>query len=131
MTSPADHPATPGPPGGVDEAALVVERDEGVSAPRAVLRVSGELDLATAPLLAARLGALVADGHPVVDVHVGDLHFCDVTGLNVLIDAAQVARGRDGVLTVHDPTASMRRLLAVAGLDVTLESVTADRRAAS
>ena len=86
-------------------APLRVERAdrEGV----AVLTVSGELDLASAPILERQLDAVDAHGaHLVVDL--SECGFIDSTGLTVLVQAA----ARDGrSLVLLAPNPKVRRLL--------------------
>jgi anti-anti-sigma factor len=59
-----------------------------------VLRLSGELDIATAGQLRDRLHALWADGHAVV-LDLGTLEFIDSSGVRELVRAVWRAR-RDG-----------------------------------
>src|SRR5437867_2307042 len=53
----------------------------------AVVAVSGEVDLYTAPRLQAELAALVRDGSSRVVVDLSGVEFCDSTGMNVLLSA--------------------------------------------
>lgn len=56
-----------------------------------VVRLSGELDVATAPLLRERFEALVAAGNCRFVLDLGDLSFLDASGLRVLVHAQQRA----------------------------------------
>jgi anti-anti-sigma factor len=83
-------------------------------APRAArVRASGELDLATAPRLQAKLEALLAGGCSDLDLDLEDVTFCDVAGLNMLlrVHAAAVAAG--GLLVVRGSCPPLRLMLRV------------------
>ncbi|WP_167580828.1 STAS domain-containing protein [Kineococcus rubinsiae] len=80
-----------------------------------VLRLDGELEATTAPLL----DCLVAD---VVDRHRGDLSvdltrtaFCDVKGLNSLLAARRRVHARGRHLTLVGPDPLLRHLLRISG----------------
>ena len=60
----------------------------------AVVRLTGELDMATAPALRSELAGLAARGVRTVTVDMAQLNFIDSTGLNVLI--ADLKRLREG-----------------------------------
>jgi anti-sigma B factor antagonist len=77
-----------------------------------LLRVAGELDIATAPRLRAAIErAATAAGLVVLDL--GDLDFIDVSGLRVIIDGQQQLGPR---LRLQEPSPPVRRLLDLAGL---------------
>jgi anti-sigma B factor antagonist len=79
-----------------------------------VLRLEGEADVATAPRLEVRLGALVGDAgvsHVVVDA--AELSFLDLAGLDVLLSAADRLRSRGGELVLRSPSRRVQRLLRV------------------
>ncbi len=58
------------------------------------VRVAGEIDLATAPVLATQLQRSIADGDGVIIVNLGDVTFIDAYGIHALIAAHQAAPGR-------------------------------------
>jgi anti-sigma B factor antagonist len=95
------------------ELTVVRERDGDV----AVVRASGELDLATASQLVRAIG-LAADGpHPRVLVDLSALEFCDSAGLRALLGAAREVEARAGRLVVAvEPGGVVARLLELAGL---------------
>jgi anti-anti-sigma factor len=87
---------------------LQIEPIEG--SPR-TLRVSGDLDVLNAELLAARLRELTeTPGDVVLDV--SDLAFVDSRGLQILIEAAQRLEG-SGVLVLRHPRSVVANLLRV------------------
>jgi anti-anti-sigma factor len=86
-----------------------------------VVFVSGEIDLATAPVLIAALDQLDANMPTVVEC--SEVQFMDSTGLNVLIEQMMRFDAGGGSLAVRNPSASVRHLLDVSGLDELNESV--------
>lgn len=87
--------------------------------PTAVVRVNGELDAATAPLLDEALRRAVAvDGETTrLVLDFSNLAFVDSAGLSVLVSAHKRLQ-RDGAeLVVAAPSAAVRRLFDIAGLD--------------
>ncbi|MFI9255656.1 STAS domain-containing protein [Streptomyces sp. NPDC053069] len=69
----------------------------------AVLRVSGELDLMTSPVLRQRVHDVVADGHHSLVVDLSDVFFCDSSGVGVLIAARRLIRSCQGSLRLILP----------------------------
>lgn len=117
---------TPPPDGG-----LAVEVDPDAPPPCGHVRVRGELDLATAPLLARRLAPLVEDGSRCLHLHLDEVPFCDVTGLTALLQISEQLRGRGGRLHLSGACPTLQRMLDVLGLSATLEPVPVPRDAAA
>ncbi|MEV5874240.1 STAS domain-containing protein [Streptomyces sp. NPDC052101] len=69
----------------------------------AVLRVSGELDLMTSPVLRQRVHDVVAEGHHSLVVDLADVFFCDSSGVGVLIAARRLIRSCQGRLRLILP----------------------------
>jgi anti-anti-sigma factor len=100
-----------------------------------VVAVSGEIDLATAPLLTALLAAEL-DQHPdVVVVDLRRVSFASSSGLGVLLGAQHVAdAGHTALRLVIDGNGHMKRVLAVSALDAlsaiydSVDQALADRR---
>lgn len=69
----------------------------------AVLRVSGEMDLMTSPLLRQRIHDVVADGHHRVVLDLSDVFFCDSSGVGVLVAARRLLRSCQGRLRLILP----------------------------
>jgi anti-anti-sigma factor len=81
-----------------------------------VLRVEGELDLATAPQLRSRLGHVIADADGPILLDLADLTFIDSTGLRAILTAhAELdEQGRD--LCVIKASVQVRRLFELCGI---------------
>jgi anti-sigma B factor antagonist len=91
----------------------VDEQDEGGVR---VIAVTGELDLATAPALCARLDASRNANAPRVLVDLTGLAFCDSTGLRALLGAAAEVRLHGGRFAIAcRPVGEVARLLEVVG----------------
>ncbi|UFR03880.1 STAS domain-containing protein [Streptomyces sp. Go40/10] len=69
----------------------------------AVLRVSGELDLMTSPVLRQRVHDIVAEGHHSLVVDLSDVFFCDSSGVGVLVAARRLIRSCQGRLRLILP----------------------------
>lgn len=69
----------------------------------AVLRVSGEMDLMTSPVLRQRIHDVVADGHHRVVLDLSDVFFCDSSGVGVLVAARRLLRSCQGRLRLILP----------------------------
>lgn len=80
---------------------------------RAVVSVSGELDIATAPQLAAVLALAMGSRPAELWVDLTPTTFIDSTGLHVL---AKTNDRFDGPLTVICPPGHVRRVFEIAGL---------------
>ncbi|MFP5320085.1 MAG: STAS domain-containing protein [Acidimicrobiia bacterium] len=87
----------------------------------AVVRVTGELDLQTAPELESRLLQLATDGANQVIVDMADTDFIDSTGLHALIVGVKELRGRGGDLVVRAPSPNTARLLQMSGFDTVVQ----------
>jgi anti-sigma B factor antagonist len=79
------------------------------------VRLAGALDMATVPLLAAQLDALVADGERMVTVDLGGLAFMDSSGLRLLLDRAAHAREDGFGLAILPGPPAVQRVFAVTG----------------
>lgn len=78
---------------------------------RAVLRLSGELDLEGAPSLAEAAGPLLGDGSRTLVLDCHGVTFCDSSGLNTLLNLRQRAADSGARLLLARPSASVRHLL--------------------
>jgi anti-sigma B factor antagonist len=78
-----------------------------------LVTLHGELDLATAPLLRARLTELISTGHHRLVVDFGPLDFVDASGLTALTVAAGMLRDRDGWVHLVGVSQHTRRVLRI------------------
>ncbi|MEV0092510.1 STAS domain-containing protein [Streptomyces sp. NPDC050738] len=78
----------------------VVEADQGEWA---VLRISGELDLVSSPVIRQRVHDAVAEGRHDVVLDLSDVLFCDSSGVGVLIAARRLLRSCQGRLRLILP----------------------------
>ena len=69
----------------------------------AVLRVSGELDLVTSPVLRQRVHDEVAEGRHSLVLDLSEVYFCDSSGVGVLIAARRLIRSCRGRLRLILP----------------------------
>ncbi|MEU5087326.1 STAS domain-containing protein [Streptomyces sp. NPDC021356] len=68
-----------------------------------VLRVAGELDLVTSPMLRQHIHEVVADGRHDLVLDLSDVFFCDSSGVGVLIAARRLIRSCQGRLRLILP----------------------------
>jgi stage II sporulation protein AA (anti-sigma F factor antagonist) len=80
------------------------------------LRLRGELDLASAPTLRHRLGTLRDRSEPVV-VDLDELAFIDMSGLRVLMAAAEEASSDGWSFAVTRGSTPVRRLVGLVRLE--------------
>jgi anti-sigma B factor antagonist len=81
----------------------------------AVVKLLGELDLSTAPLLEACLEGLGADGAD-VRLDLSGLSFCDSSGISAMVTASKRATKRGGHLSIFSPQPAVRSVLEITGL---------------
>jgi anti-anti-sigma factor len=94
----------------------VLEIIEVRDAERVRVRVRGELDMATAPSLDGVLRTLLGC-HERVLLDLDELAFIDMSGLRVVLAAAEEASRDGGALTVTRGSSQVRRLIALVALD--------------
>ncbi|MGW0552547.1 STAS domain-containing protein [Streptomyces altiplanensis] len=86
----------------------------------AVIALSGEFDITTAPAVRARALELIATGHPDLVADLSDVTFCDSSGLGALVGIWRCAKEADGSLTLAAIPDRLGRLLSVTGMDAFL-----------
>ncbi|WP_171172441.1 STAS domain-containing protein [Streptomyces sp. I05A-00742] len=97
----------------------VWEREQGNWA---VLQVSGEMDLVTSPAVRQRVHDAVADGRRSLVLDLGEVRFCDSSGVGVLIAARRLMRSCQGRLRLILPAqgavegSHVNRVLAALGV---------------
>ncbi len=84
---------------------------------RAVVRLTGELDAATAPQVREEFDSLIERGVWTVSVDLSSLSFIDSSGLAALIAALKKLRAGGGELTLQSPNLNAMKVLAITGLD--------------
>ncbi|NEC91189.1 STAS domain-containing protein [Streptomyces sp. SID12501] len=82
---------------------------------RALITLAGEIDLGSAPLVRTALARCLSDGIRIVDVDLTSVTFCDCSGLNVFLYAAQRTTDAGGVLRLYNPPPSLGRILDLTG----------------
>jgi anti-sigma B factor antagonist len=93
----------------------------GISGPATTLvKVVGEIDIATAPLLSETLRPHLATGETVL-VDLSAVTFLSVAGLNVLVDAHRSASAGGGHLKLVIGPRCVNRVLSTTGLDTVLD----------
>ncbi|MFW3470066.1 STAS domain-containing protein [Streptomyces microflavus] len=95
----------------------------------AVIALSGEFDIATAPAVRARALDLIANGHPDLVADLGGVTFCDSSGLGALIGIWRCAKDANGSLTLAAIPERLDRLLSVTGMDTVLPAYPSTRTA--
>lgn len=84
-----------------------------------VLDIAGEIDLATAPQLNARIETIQPDATVVLDM--SGVTFMDSTGLRVLIGAHERSKEAGGRLAVVASEGPVTKLLSITGVDAWLD----------
>ncbi|WP_028802801.1 STAS domain-containing protein [Streptomyces sp. 142MFCol3.1] len=83
--------------------AVTLKVTDGVQGEWAVLRVSGELDLVTSPVLRQRVHDEVAEGRRSLVLDLSEVFFCDSSGVGVLIATRRLIRSCRGRLRLILP----------------------------
>jgi anti-sigma B factor antagonist len=94
---------------------LNVERHPGTDIP--VVRVSGDVDVHSAPQLRDGLSAELGSGAPAVVVDLSRVDFLDSTGLGALVAARTAAGERGLALPVVCTSERIMKLFSITGLD--------------
>jgi anti-anti-sigma factor len=80
---------------------------------RVVLRLAGELDLASSPILERALEAPEIAQTPLLVLDLDGLRFVDSTGLRIILLAHESARGRGQEFAITPGSAQVQRLLSI------------------
>lgn len=113
-------PAGPSQPGTEPEPSvasldqLTVTIDASAQPP--TIALAGELDPHTAPLLQREIDQILERGSTDLVLDLSALGFVDSSGLRVLISAQSQLADQGGMLTLHAPSETVRRLLEITGL---------------
>ncbi|QXC62217.1 STAS domain-containing protein [Aquihabitans sp. G128] len=82
--------------------------------------LSGDLDLVGAPLLVEAMQGAVDESVQRVVLDLSTLTFCDSLGLRAMLTVNQQVLDRGGEVVLQDPSRTLRRMLAVTGIDTVL-----------
>jgi anti-sigma B factor antagonist len=91
-----------------------------------VLRLSGELDLASAGVLDTAIAELCADGSKRITLELGALEFMDSTGLRSVLVGRELCEVNGCELLIGDLSRQVERLFDVSGVAAELEFRDAD-----
>lgn len=81
----------------------------------AVVKIVGELDLATAPRLREALVDLSKEGARQITIDLAEMEFIDSTGLSVLVAAWKRMRENGGDLALQSPNAAAMKVFEITG----------------
>ena len=110
-------PLVPQHPSAAHSAFCGVSFAEGDRDGEAIVCISGEVDLLTAPGLQTRLMACLSDRDRRMTVDISDVSFMGASGLSVLVTIAKKLRQQGGELIVLHPQPMVRRIIEVTGLE--------------
>ena len=82
------------------------------------MTVSGEIDIASAPVLREQLLGLLRPHASRIVIDLSGVTFCDASGLAVLVAASRRAGLLDGVLRLAAPARPVATVLGLTGLDL-------------
>ena len=85
------------------------------------VELGGEIDLATAAELGARLEAVIDASTGAVTVDLAHVTFLDSSGLKTLMSAHRRLRAEGRRLTLRNPSEMVSRLFTVSGVTATLD----------
>lgn len=83
--------------------------------PDGALMLAGELDVASAPVLATELFRQVDSGAQQIIIDAAGLRFCDSTGLGLFVEVNRALPGQRGLI-LRNTSNRVRRLLEITGL---------------
>jgi anti-anti-sigma factor len=78
---------------------------------RTLITLVGEIDQESAPLVRASLEWCLRDGIRTIDVDLTLVTFCDCSGLNAFLHAAQQTTVAGGTLRLHHPPPMLARIV--------------------
>jgi anti-anti-sigma factor len=83
----------------------------------ALLRIVGELDVASSPRLETELRQLLDAGNVRVVIDMAEVEFIDASGIGTLVTAADRARSEGGYLELRRPTDGVMRVIDMLALN--------------
>jgi anti-sigma B factor antagonist len=119
LSSKVRHILTGGnfPPNTSQGAAIQLSIDSSSQDAWVIVKVEGEVDLSNASGLRDHLIDQVEQGNYNLAVDLNGVEFMDSSGLAVLISGLRRTKEHDGSLVLISPTASVKRVLTITGLD--------------
>jgi anti-sigma B factor antagonist len=100
-----------------DTVAGSISVDSSLSGGHRVVTVTGEIDIATGPVLREQLLALVDDGDSDIVIDLGQVPFLDSSGLGVLVAAYKRARSAGGQLRLAGCRPAVETIFQITALD--------------
>jgi anti-sigma B factor antagonist len=94
-----------------------VEIKTAIDGPSGLVRITGELDAETAPALEEALRLASERGATELVADFSGVSFIDSSGLSVLVASHKRLQRLGGTLVIAAPSAPVRRLFDIAGLD--------------
>jgi anti-sigma B factor antagonist len=114
--------------GCVEEGAVrrmhLVAVSDGTAPASALIRVDGEIDLATEPELRAAIAHAIDDGCRDITVDLSGVSFMDCAGVNALLWCRKHVDTADGRLSLGQVSPCAARILTLTGLDHELSAPT-------
>jgi anti-sigma B factor antagonist len=101
----------------MDQFEHVIGFEVGGSPTEPRVHVTGEVDLATAPLLRQTLADLADGGARLITLEFGGVTFLDSSGLGVMVAAMKRLELQGGRIRVDHPRDNVRRVFEITGLD--------------
>jgi len=85
------------------------------------LLLAGELDIASAPILEARIASLCENGTTRIVLDLSELTFMDSTGLRALLAADKLCAAKGQTFALSGATAPVQRLFELTGVSGALQ----------
>lgn len=85
-----------------------------------LVRVAGDMDVATVPELDAAIQKRLADGYLVLVLDLAGVTFLDSSGLGVLVSHHKTLRRQSGSLRIANASPRVLAVLSITGLDEVL-----------
>jgi anti-anti-sigma factor len=82
---------------------------------RALITLSGEIDLTSAPQVRWSLAQCLHDGVHAIEVDLTSVTFCDCSGINAFLHASRRTAAAGASLRLHHPSPALTRLFALTG----------------
>jgi anti-anti-sigma factor len=82
-----------------------------------IVRIRGELDIATVDTLRTTLSGFAVNGHRAAVVDLGELTFCDLAGVRELVRLHHMLRDQLGTVAFQNATPQVRRIIHLAQAD--------------